>query len=164
MRWHVTLFACEPWYISLSAHQQGSLVLRADLVTCGCLLLKKGERRWAHTSGRWSWSYYLLWGRLPSPWPVMGTGGPTGDCVEELLEGAIADSTADALEETSAIEDSPDDWMGVFVGEALHTEGCTEEAFSISTGRMLAVGSTSMSLRFGWLPPRPSWCPNPISR
>jgi hypothetical protein len=94
----------------------------------------------------------------------MGTGVPTEDCVEELLEGAIEDSTEDAPEETSATEDSPDDLIGVFVGEILHTEGFTEEAFSISIDRMLAVGSTSMSLRFGWLPPRPSWCPNPISR
>jgi hypothetical protein len=138
-------------------------VLRADLVTCGCLLLEKGERRWAHTSGCWSWFCYLLWGRLPSPWPVMGTVVPAEAFVEELLEGTIEDSTEDAPEETSATEESPDDLMGPFVGEALHTEDFTEKAFGISTGRMLAVGFTSMSLHSGWLPPLPSWCPNPPS-
>jgi hypothetical protein len=93
----------------------------------------------------------------------MGMGGPTGDGVEELLEGAIEDSTEDAPEETAATEDSPDDMTGGFVGEALHTEGFTEEAFSMSTDRMWAVGFTSMSLRCGWLPPLPSWCPHPPS-
>ena len=79
------------------------------------------------------------------------------------MEGAIEDSTADAPEATSATEDSPDDLMGAFVGEALHTEDGTAEAFGISTGRMWAAGFTSMSLHSGWLPPRPSWCPNPPS-
>ena len=83
--------------------------------------------------------------------------------MEEIMEEAIEDSTADAPEATSATEDSPDDLRGVFVGEALHTEGFMEEAFSISTGRMVAVGSPSLSLRSGWLPPLPSWCPNPPS-
>ena len=83
--------------------------------------------------------------------------------MEEVLEGAIEDSTEDAPEEMFVTEDSLDDLMGVFVGEALPTEGFTEEASSISIDRMLAVGSTSMSLRSGWLPPLPSWCPNPPS-
>ena len=91
----------------------------------------------------------LAVGTFPSPWPVMGTEGPTGDCVEEIMEGAIEDSTADAPEATSATEDSPDDLMGIFVGEALHTEDGTAEAFGISTGRMLAVGCTSISLHSG---------------
>jgi hypothetical protein len=86
----------------------------------------------------------------------MGTGVPTGDGVEEVLEGAIEDSTEDAPEEISATEDSLDDLMGVFVGEAWPTEGLTEEASSISIDRMWAVGSPSMSLRSGWLPPLPS--------
>jgi len=79
----------------------------------------------------------------------MGTVVPAEAFVEELLEGTIEDSTEDAPEEISATEDSPDDLMGAFVGEALPTEGFTEGASCISIDRMLAVGSTSMSLRSG---------------
>jgi hypothetical protein len=93
----------------------------------------------------------------------MDTGVPAEAFVEELLEGAIKDSTEDAPEETSATEDPPDDLREGFVGEASPTEDFTAEAFGISTGRMLAVSSISMSLHSGWLPPLPSWCPNPTS-
>jgi hypothetical protein len=79
----------------------------------------------------------------------MGTADPTVGFVGELLEDSSEVSKGDVPEETSATEDFLDGLSEGFLDEALNMGSFTGEAFGITTGRILAVESTSRWRRSG---------------